>query len=207
MGQIVKACICRVGGGLGVTDRERRERGRVDAMNRKHPEWIPRDGHAWLGRTGLDPGGGGWGWGWGGGVERLLHVQLDRERERQKDDRERPPGADRCSPALQLRPHSWPGSGDISLYVSLSLSPHQNTCFNAEGSPTTSYGMLHYVRYSSFNMASLSTRLHHSHNSSDNCLELKTSTLCYTLERSPIMHPSCIFLQITIIAYWNAAEP
>lgn len=110
------------------------ERRGAHAVNRKHPEWIPRDGHAWPGRAGLDLEGGGL---------RGSCTSSWTERERQKDDRERPPGADRCSPPLQLRPHSWPGSGDISLPLPpcvRPLTPIENTCSNYEELCTTGYG-------------------------------------------------------------------
>lgn len=125
------------GCGGGVTDRERREREKEEWMQwtgsirNEFPEMAT---HGWAELAWIREVEAGW------GVERLLHVQLDgkRETERRRRERERPPGADRCSPPLQLRPHSWPGSLDISLcvYVSLSLAlspPNQNTCFNSEG--------------------------------------------------------------------------
>lgn len=96
--------------------KEREREGGVDPMNRKHPEWIPRDVHAWLGWSGLDLGGGDWVGGWESSWT---------ERERQKEDSEKERGAlgaDRCSPALQLRPHSWPGSLDSSLCMCLSFA-------------------------------------------------------------------------------------
>lgn len=204
VGQIVKRKTFRwrVVGVERQIEKEERERA-VSAMNRKHPEWIPRDGHAWLGWTGLDLGGGGWVGGWEAHARPAGHKERDRkmtERKRERE-RERPPGADRCSPPLQLRPHSWPGSLYIFLYayvsLSLSLSPPVKT--HAEIlriTHTTSYGMLHHVHYSSFNMASLPTKLQHSHNSSHNCPKLKTSTHCWTLGKSPLMHPSCVLLQI-----------
>lgn len=114
------------------------------------------------------------------------------EGERQKDDREyereRPPGVDRCSPPLQLRPHSWPGSLDIFLctYVSLPrFLPHHPP---PSTHMMTSCSMLHDVQYSSLNMASLPTKLQHSHNS-----KWKTSCLRKGLS---LMHLSCILLQI-----------
>lgn len=154
-------------------------------MNRKHPEWIPRDDHAWLGWTGLDPGRrrlGGWVGVW---VERFLHVQLDRKREteRRQRGRERERGP-RALTGVALH-SSWGLTADLDLCIFLSMSvslsrslPVKTHALTLRVTHTTSQGMLHHVHYSSFNMASLSTRLQHSHNSSHSCLKLKTSTQC-----------------------------
>ena len=139
------------GCGGGVTNEEeerKRKRGRrvqwTGSIRNEFPEMAT---HGWVELAWIREVEVGW------GVERLLHVQLDRKRERQ-----RPLGDDRCSPPLQLRPRSWPGSLDISLYIFLPSSPCQTHALTLRVTHTTSYAMLHHVRCSSFYMASLPTR-------------------------------------------------
>lgn len=160
--------------------------------NRKHPEWIPRDGHAWPGRAGLDL--------WGGGLWSSCTSSWT-ERERQKDDRERPPGADRCSPPLQLRPHSWPGSGDSSLPLPpcvRPLTPSEPHALTLKSCARPDTGT-RPARYSSFSLVNLWSTLRRS----QHCLKIQTRTLSKHWRR----FPSCILLQTLVITRWTAAEP
>lgn len=184
----VKTCRCFAGYGL-LWQIERRW---VHMANRKHPEWIPRDGHAWPGRAGLDL--------WGGGLWSSCTSSWT-ERERQKDDRERPPGADRCSPPLQLRPHSWPGSGDRSLPLPpcvRPLTPSEPHALTLKSCTRPDTGT-RPARYSSFSLVNLWSTLHRS----QHCLKIQTSTLSKHQRRLP----SCILLQMLVITRWTAAEP
>lgn len=130
-------------------------------MNRKHPEWIPRDGHAWLGWTGLDLGGGDWVGGWESSWT---------ESERQKGDREKERERPWALTGVALH-SSWGLTADLDLWIflclclslarSLSLPPPVKTHASLPRvTHMTRHFMFHHVHYSSFNMASRPTRLH-----------------------------------------------
>lgn len=177
MGQIVKRKTVRwrIVGVEWQIEKEEQE-GAVGAMNRKHPEWIPRDGHAWLGWTGLDLGAGGWVGGW----EAHARPAGQKERDRKMTERTRERGP-RALTGVALH-SSWDLTADLDLWIFFSMPMSFSLTFSLPLSKhmriihTTSYGMLHHVHYSSFNMASLPTKLQHSHNSSHSCPKLKTST-------------------------------
>lgn len=114
-------------------------------MNRKHPEWIPRDDHAWLGWTGLDPGVGGWMGGFGGerrrgdgrgeggeregGCEALPHPaglkEKDRRMRRGELEREKRGEGPRALTGVALH-SSWGLSADLNLWI----FPRTNLCLS-----------------------------------------------------------------------------
>lgn len=191
------------GCGGGESDRERRAREQwVQWTGSIRNEFPEMDTHGWAELAWIWEVEAGFG-GWEAHARPAGQKERDRkmtERTSEGGERERPPGADRCSPPLQLRPHSWPGSLYIFLYAyvslalifSLSLSPPVKTHAEILGiTHMTSYGMLHHVHYSSFNMASLPAKLQHSHNASQTVKDEQE-------EKSPLMHPHCVLLQIII---------
>lgn len=182
MGQTVKrkTCRCEVVGVEWQIEREERERKRSGCNEQ---EASGMNSQRWPRMAGLNwPGSGRWRL--GGGLRGSCTSSWT-ERERQKDDggRERGPRA----PTGVALHSSWGLTADLDLWIflsasmslslSLSLPPIKTHALTLRVTHTTGCGMFHHARYSSFNMASLSTRLQHGHSSSHSCLQLKTNNL------------------------------
>lgn len=153
----VKTCRCRawrcvcvgVGGRMQWTGSIRNEFPEMATHGWAELAWIRED------EAGLRFGGAVW---WRR-VKRLLHVQLDGEGGcgRDRKTTERGPWALTGVGLLS----SWGLTADLDLGIFLptSRSFHRSRGFSTDGSQTTVYGTLHHVRRTSFNMATLSTRL------------------------------------------------